>query len=106
MGNPELMTEKGVPSPNMIFVGGAARSGMTLLRVIPDSRPNFACGPEFKIMSQMGISPGRPSRDGLFQLSTFSLRAASKLRPQAQEILRFAQSPEPAEKPSLLIRGF
>jgi len=33
-----------------IFVGGAGRSGTTLLRVILDSHHNIACGPELKVI--------------------------------------------------------
>lgn len=33
-----------------VFIGGAGRSGTTLLRVILDSHPHIACGPELKIL--------------------------------------------------------
>lgn len=36
-----------------IIVGGCPRSGTTLLRVILDSHPNIACGPEFKLIPQI-----------------------------------------------------
>jgi hypothetical protein len=36
-----------------IFVGGAGRSGTTLMRVILDSHPNIACGPELKVIPRI-----------------------------------------------------
>lgn len=38
-----------MPQKPPIFIGGAGRSGTTLLRVILDSHPNVACGPELKV---------------------------------------------------------
>jgi len=37
------------PEDAPIFIGGASRSGTTLLRVILDSHPRICCGPEFRI---------------------------------------------------------
>lgn len=36
-----------------IFIGGAGRSGTTLLRVILDSHPSIACGTEFKLLPEL-----------------------------------------------------
>jgi protein-tyrosine sulfotransferase len=36
-----------------IFIGGAGRSGTTLLRVMLDSHPRIACGPELKILPRI-----------------------------------------------------
>ena len=37
-----------------IFIGGAGRSGTTLLRVMLNAHPNICCGPELKILPSIG----------------------------------------------------
>lgn len=43
-----------VDSNSPIFIGGAGRSGTTLLRVILDSHPRIYCGPELKVTPLIG----------------------------------------------------
>lgn len=44
--------------PPPIFIGGCGRSGTTLLRVMLDSHPNIACGPESNlILNPMHLDP-------------------------------------------------
>jgi hypothetical protein len=47
LGEYQRHSERGF-APPPIFVGGMPRSGTTLLRVILDSHPNIACGPELR----------------------------------------------------------
>lgn len=46
---PSRLEAIGPPSPP-IFVGGAGRSGTTLLRVMLDSHSRISCGPELKVL--------------------------------------------------------
>jgi len=39
-----------------IIVGGCPRSGTTLLRLVLDSHPNIACGPELKLLNPLAHS--------------------------------------------------
>ncbi|WP_083918768.1 sulfotransferase family protein [Rudaea cellulosilytica] len=43
------MTNQATSNPAPIFIGGAGRSGTTLLRVILDAHPRIVCGPELKV---------------------------------------------------------
>ena len=43
-----------VDSNSPIFIGGAGRSGTTLLRVMLDSHPRIYCGPELKVTPLIG----------------------------------------------------
>jgi Sulfotransferase family len=38
-----------------IFIGGAGRSGTTLIRVMLDAHPRICCGPELKILPQLAL---------------------------------------------------
>ena len=42
------VTEDG--EPDFVFIGGAGRSGTTLLRAMLDAHPRVACGPELKLV--------------------------------------------------------
>lgn len=37
-----------------ILIGGASRSGTTLMRVLLDSHPDICCGPEIKVLAMIG----------------------------------------------------
>jgi hypothetical protein len=39
-----------------VFIGGAGRSGTTLLRVMLDAHPRIYCGPELKIIPALAES--------------------------------------------------
>ena len=39
-----------------IFIGGAGRSGTTLLRVMLDAHPNICSGPELKVLPQIAAT--------------------------------------------------
>lgn len=45
-----LMSESVDTSVAPVFIGGAGRSGTTLLRVMLDSHPDISCGPEMKVL--------------------------------------------------------
>ncbi len=51
---PTVISSNGNTPTAPIFIGGAGRSGTTLVRVILDSHPHIACGPEFKLTPVVG----------------------------------------------------
>jgi hypothetical protein len=53
----EADTNHPSPSPSQtgpIFIGGAGRSGTTLIRAMLDSHPRICCGPELKLLAMVG----------------------------------------------------
>ncbi len=51
---PTVVSSNGNTPTTPIFIGGAGRSGTTLVRVILDSHPHIACGPELKLTPIVG----------------------------------------------------
>lgn len=51
---PAVTSSDGNTPTAPIFIGGAGRSGTTLVRVILDSHPHIACGPELKVTPLLG----------------------------------------------------
>jgi hypothetical protein len=45
-----IMSETPPSQPGPIFLGGAGRSGTTLLRIMLDAHPRICCGPELKVL--------------------------------------------------------
>jgi protein-tyrosine sulfotransferase len=56
-----------------IFIGGAGRSGTTLLRVILDTHPNIVCGPEFKIIPSIAEHWANTARSYESVLQSYNL---------------------------------
>jgi len=55
---PEVLADLGIETgddgePEYIFIGGAGRSGTTLLRAMLDAHPRIRCGPELKIIPDL-----------------------------------------------------
>ncbi len=51
----QALADKGIDvaddgEPEFVFIGGAGRSGTTLLRAMLDAHPRIACGPELKLV--------------------------------------------------------
>jgi hypothetical protein len=62
-----------------VFVGGAGRSGTTLLRVMLDAHPRIFCGPELKILpalaeSYQNLSRNFPSVVGAYAMTLADLQ--------------------------------
>lgn len=74
-----------VSQQSPVILGGCQRSGTTLLRVMLDSHPNIACGPECSLLTG-GYLPEKLARR--FDISAADI---SSLRRQAQDHAHFVE---------------
>lgn len=74
------------PSPaEPVVIGGAARSGTTLVRVIVDSHPVLACGPESGVLLPEPLKPGK-----LAEYFSMPAREVTRLAARAPSRAAFA----------------
>ena len=71
-----------------IFLGGAGRSGTTLLRVMLDSHSHIACGPEFKFIPSIARHWGNTVTSGTNVLQTYGLTIPDVNKAYRQFILQ------------------